>query len=155
MCDSSKISQLGRLGVLHRRAQSLKREARWNDWQHRCLHADPPVCPSPCPPACLCVCMDVTSPLSCCLLALCEDVITAALCLQAALWKRREERSSLKRCRSWRRKTARWRWQVVSVQGTMCQDVLHQYQRFLICSTLLTSLNSCLQNHGMEVNFKV
>lgn len=125
------------------------------EWLTASLSACWPTCLSISMSACLSVCMDVTSPLSCCLFALCEDVITPALCLQAVLWKRREERSSLMHCRSWRRKTAHWRWLVVSVQSTTCQDVLHQYRRLLICSFLSTSLNSCLQNHGMEMNLSL
>lgn len=35
-------------------------------------------------------------------------------CRQAPLWRRKEGRSSPRRCRSWRRRTALWRWQEVS-----------------------------------------
>lgn len=92
-----------------------------------CLPSSLPVFAHVCPLARLCAWHNLSSFLlstsvSVCLSAACEDVLTAVLShLQALRWKKREGRSSLKRCRSWRRKTALWRWLVVSARSK-CVD---------------------------------
>lgn len=48
------------------------------------------------------------------------DLFTSVFsCLrsQALLWRRKEGRSSQRRCKSWRRRMAPWRWLVVSTQS--------------------------------------
>lgn len=124
-------------------------------WLTASLSACLPTCLSVSMSACSSVCLHVhhlsSFLLSVCPLALRKDVITPALCLQAVLWKRREGRSSLKRCRSWRRKTALWRWLEVSVQSRKCQDFAYHYQGLTIHFDSKYHISSCLQNHDMEM----
>lgn len=73
-----------------------------------------------CLPACLSVCM-ITSQLSSCLLFFSLQYVRmhspqSSLPSQALLWRKRGVKSSPMQCKSWRRKTALWRWLVVSAQ---------------------------------------
>lgn len=90
-----------------------------------------------CLPTCLLpVCLhDITSPLPCCVFVSsmfgCNHS-SPLFDFQALLWKRREGRSSLMRCRSWRRKTALWRWLEVSAQRQKWQDYMPVPAAYLV-----------------------
>lgn len=101
-----------------------------------------------CVSACLSVCM-ITSQLSSCLLFFSLQYVRmhspqSSLPSQALLWRKRGVKSSPMQCKSWRRKTALWRWLVVSAQRIIFIYILDTESRGYIglgCGTVNKTLN--------------